>query len=142
MHRGRPSYIENEWRISKIINVLVVLQQRKGGILRFKDIHEEFVKAGIVSKHKGNTRRLLRRLIERGYLEQVERGKYRLKITPKPFQVTELIREIREKYGDGMIYEWRVGGHLWTLVEGIVFGLPYNIEEKLCLQGNIRSSTD
>ncbi|HDJ83535.1 MAG TPA: hypothetical protein ENG44_00890 [Desulfurococcaceae archaeon] len=131
MRRGRPSCIENEWRISKIINVLASLQQRKGDILRFSDIHEEFVKAGIVSniKHRGNTRRILRQLIEKGYLEQVERGKYRLKIMPKPFQVTELIREIREKYGGAMIYEWKVGGHLWTLVEGIIFGLPHNIEE-------------
>ncbi len=62
-------------------------------------------------------------------MEQVERGKYRLKITPKSFQVSELIREIREKYGDSMIYEWRIGEHLWTLVEGIIFGLPRNIEE-------------
>ncbi len=131
MYRGRPSYIEGEWRITRIINALAGLQQRKGDILRFKDIHEEFVKTGIVSsvKHRGNTRRILKRLIEKGYLEQVERGKYKLKATPKAFQVTELIREIREKYGDTMVYEWRVGGHLWTLVEGIVFGLPHNIEE-------------
>jgi len=131
MRRGRPSYIENEWRISRIINVLADLQQRKGDVLRFSDIHEEFVKARIVSNigHRGNTRRILRRLIEKGYLEQVKRGKYRLKVAPKPFQVAELIREIHEKYGDNMIYEWRVGGHLWTLVEGIIFGLPHNIEE-------------
>ncbi len=131
MHRGRPSYLENEWRISRIMNVLADLQQRKGDVLRFSDIHEEFVKAGIVSniKHRGNTRRILRQLIEKGYLEQVERGKYRLKVAPKPFQVAELIRKIREKYGDKMIYEWRVGGHLWTLVEGIIYGLPHNIEE-------------
>ena len=131
MHRGRPSYLENEWRISRIMNVLASLQQRKGDVLRFSDIHEEFVKARIVSniKHRGNTRRILRQLIEKGYLEQVERGKYRLKVAPKPFQVAELIREIREKYGDKMIYEWKVGGHLWTLVEGIIFGLPHNIEK-------------
>ena len=34
-----------------------------------------------------------------------------------------------ERYGEEMIYEWRVGGHLWTLVEGVLFGLPRNIEE-------------
>ncbi len=49
MRKGRPSYLENEWRISRIINVLADLQQRKGDVLRFSDIHEEFVKAGIVS---------------------------------------------------------------------------------------------
>ena len=131
MYRGRPGYLENDWRISRIINVLDNLQQRKGYVLRFSDIHEEFVKAGIVSniKHRGNTRRILRQLIEKGYLEQEERGKYRLKIAPKPFQVAELIRGIREKFGDEMIYEWRVDGHLWTLVEGIIYGLPRDIEE-------------
>jgi len=131
MRRGRPSYMESEWRISRIINVLADLQQRKSDVLRFSDIHEEFVKARIVSniKHRGNTRRILRELIEKGYLEQVERGKYRLKAAPKPFQVAELVGEIREKYGDKMMYEWRVGGHLWTLVEGIIFGLSHNIEE-------------
>jgi len=131
MGRGRPSYIEHERRISRVVNALANLQQRKGGVLRFSDIHEEFVKAGIVSniKYRGNTRRILRRLIEKGYLEQVERGKYRLKVAPKPFQVAELVGEIREKYGDKMMYEWRAGGNLWTLVEGIIFGLPRNIEE-------------
>jgi len=131
MRRGRPSYLENELRISRIIKILVDLQRRKGDILRFSDIHEEFVKAGIVSsiKYRGNTRRILRRLVEKGYLEQVERGKYILKVAPKPFQVAEFIREIREKYREKMIYGWRVGGHLWTLVEGIIFGLPRDIEE-------------
>ncbi len=114
MYRGRPGYLENEWRISRIINVQANLQQRKGDVLRFSDIHEESVKAGIVSniKHRGNTRRILKQLIEKVYLEQVERGKYKLKITPKPFQVAELIRGIREKLGDEMIYEWRIDGHL------------------------------
>jgi len=131
MRRGRPNYMESKWRISRIINVLANLQQRKGDVLRFSDIHEEFVKAGIVSniKHRGNTRRILRRFIEKGYLEQVERGKYRLKVASKPFQLAELIREMREKYEDEMIHEWRVGRHLWTLAEGIIFGLPHNIEE-------------
>ena len=59
----------------------------------------------------------------------MERGKYRLKVAPKPFQVAGLIREIRKKYGDKMIYEWRVGKYPWTLVKGIIYGLPRNIEE-------------
>lgn len=131
LHKGRPSYLEIEWRISRIINVLANLQQRKGEVLRFSDIHEEFVRARIVSniKYRGNTRRILKRLIEKGYLEQVERGKYRLKVAPKPFQITELIREIHDKHGDEMVYEWRVGGTFWTLAEGVIFGLPRNITE-------------
>jgi len=129
--RGRPNLLNKEERINRIIAVLANLQQRKGGVLRFKDIHEEFVKKRIISniKYRGNTRRLLRKLIEMGYLEQLERGEYRLKVAPKPFQVIELIKEIQESYGDGMIYEWRVGGQFWTLAEGAIFGLPRNIDE-------------
>ncbi len=105
--------------------------QEKGDVLTFNEIHKEFVRMGIVSniKYRANTRRILKRLVKKGYLERAGRGKYRLKVSPKPFQVTDLINEIREKYGDKMIYEWRVGGHLWTLVEGIIFGLPHDIEE-------------
>jgi len=129
--RGRPNLLNKEERINRIIAVLANLQQRKGGVLRFKDIHEEFVKKRIISntKYRGNTRRLLRKLIEMGYLEQLERGEYGLKVAPKPFQVIELIKEIEESYGDGMIYEWRVGGQFWTLAEGAIFGLPRNIDE-------------
>ncbi len=56
--------------------MLAGLHQRKDGILRFSDIYEKFVKARIVSniKHRGNTRRILRQLIEKGYLERVEMG--------------------------------------------------------------------
>ncbi|WFO74935.1 type IV toxin-antitoxin system AbiEi family antitoxin domain-containing protein [Desulfurococcaceae archaeon MEX13E-LK6-19] len=125
--KGRPSFLEEQIVLSRILS----LWHEKGDVLTFNEIHKEFVKMGIISniKYRGNTRRILRRLIEKGYLEQVGRGKYRLKVSPKPFQVTDFINEIQEKYRDKMIYEWRVGGNLWTLVEGIIFGLPSNIEE-------------
>lgn len=127
VRRGRLSTLEEQVILGKILS----LWRKKGDVLTFKEIHEEFVRMGIVSniKYKGSTRRILKRLIEKGYLEQVDRGKYRLKISPKPFQVTDLINEIRERYGDKMIYEWRVGGTFWTLVEGIIFGLPSTIDE-------------
>jgi len=125
--RGRRSILEEQIMLSRILS----LWRKKGDVLSFKEIHAAFVEMGIVSniKYRGNTRRILKRLIERGYLEQVGRGKYRLKLSPKPFQVTDLINEIREKHGDSMVYEWRVGGLLWTLAEGVIFGLPQSIDE-------------
>ena len=125
--KGRLSGFEEQVVLSQILS----LWYKKGDTLKFKEIHKEFVRMGLVSniKYRGNTRRILKRLIKKGYLEQVGRGKYRLKVSPKPFQVTDIINEIRERYGDQMMYEWRVGGMLWTLVEGIIFGLPYNIDE-------------
>jgi len=126
--KGRPpKYLDEEILLGRILG----LWREKGDVLTFSEIHREFVRMGLVSnvRYRANTRRILRRLIERGYLEQIGRGKYRLKVSPKPFQVTDLINEIREKYGDKMKYEWSVGGYLWTLAEGIIFGLPRNIEE-------------
>jgi len=125
--RGRRSDLEEEILLRKLSK----LQEEKGGVLTFSEIHKMFVSEKIISntKYRGNTRRILRRLMEKGYLEQMDRGKYRLKVSPKPFQVTELINEVREKYGDSMIYEWRVGGHLWSLAEGVVFGLSPEIED-------------
>jgi len=125
--RGRPSNLEKQIRLSQILN----LWRRKEDVLTFSEIHKKLVKMGRVSniKYRASTRRILKMLIEKGYLEQIGRGKYRLKVSPKPFQVTDLINEVRERYGDEMIYEWGVGGHLWILVEGVLFGLPRNIEE-------------
>jgi len=125
--KGRPPKYLSEILLNRILS----LWWEKGDVLKFNEIHREFVRRGVVSniKYRGNTVRILNRLIERGYLERVGRGKYRLKVSPKPFQIVELINKIREEYGDKMIYEWRVGGHLWTLVEGILLGLPRDIEE-------------
>ncbi|RLE58284.1 MAG: hypothetical protein DRN53_08555, partial [Thermoprotei archaeon] len=113
--KGRPPKYLSEILLNRILS----LWWEKGDVLKFNEIHREFVRMGVVSniKYRGNTVRILNRLIERGYLERVGRGKYGLKVSPKPFQIVELINKIREEYGDKMIYEWRVGGHLWTLVE-------------------------
>jgi len=99
--------IARERWISRIISILADLHEKNGPVLRFKDIHKAFVKAGIISniKYRGNTRRLLKRLIEMGYIEQPGRGKYRLKVVPKSFQLIDLIREVQESYGDEMVYE-------------------------------------
>ena len=126
-NKGRRSITEEQITLSRVLS----LWHEKGDVLTFKEIHEEFVRMGIISniRYRSNTRRILKRLIKRGYIEQVDRGKYRLRVSPKPFQVTDLINEIRGKYGESMIYEWRVGGIFWTLAEGIIFGLPHDVDE-------------
>jgi len=124
--RGRRSGLEEEIFLGRLLS----LWREKGDVLTFSEVHEAFVSMGVVSniKYRSNTRRILKRLIEKGYLEEVDRGKYRLKVSPKPFQITDLINGIIETYGDSIIYEWRVGGHFWTLAEGIIFGLPRDVE--------------
>ena len=52
-----------------------------------------------------------------------------MKGAPKPFDILERISELRERYGDVLDYEWRIGGYLWTLAEGIIFGMPKEVGE-------------
>lgn len=71
----------------------------------------------------------MKSLIKEGYIEKDEDGKYRLKISPKPFDVIRKAVELRDKYGEEFIYEWRIGGMFWTLAEGLILGLPRSIEK-------------
>ena len=56
------------------------------------------------------------------------RGRYRLKVSPRPFNVMESIEVIRRRHGDELTYWWRVEGHFWVLAEGVVFGMPREVE--------------
>jgi len=127
MKRGRRTIVED----NMLINEILSLWDEKGDVLRFMDIHRKFVKVDVVSniKYKSSTMRILNRLIQKGYLERIDRGKYQIKVSPKPFQVSNIINQLREKYGDKMIYEWRTGGFLWTLAEGVIYGFPRDIED-------------
>jgi len=122
--QGRPG-----WRL--YINEIISIWKEKKQPLRFKEIHNEFVKRGIVSdqKYTASTTRILKSLIREGYIEKDEDGTYRLKISPKPFDAIKKATELRDKYGEDLIYEWRVGGTFWALAEGLVLGLPRNIED-------------
>ena len=95
--------------------------------LSFTEIHEKFVKLGIV-KHKKSTSRILKDMINKGYLEKVN-GYYRLKKSPYTFSIADKLEELLQKYGNDRTYEWRVGETLWTLAEGMVIGLPKNVDE-------------
>ncbi len=123
INRGRYG-----WRF--YLNKILGIWREKGESLTFSEIHKEFVKLGIVSneKYKASTHRILKRLVEEGYLER-NREKYKLKVSPKPFDIIGKISEVREKYGDELIYEWRVGGRFWALAEGMILGMPKEVEE-------------
>ena len=116
------------WRL--YLNRILSIWKKKGNILSFSEVHKEFVRLGIVSdvRYKASTYRILKRLIEEGYLEKVG-NKYKLKVSPKPFDILEKIDEIRRKYGDKFCYEWRTGGLVWVLAEGAIFGMPNDVHK-------------
>lgn len=122
-NRGRYGW---RFRIREILSIW----PDKGAVLSFTKIHNEFVKRGIVSdsRYKRSTSRILKKLIEEGYLEMVDEG-YKLKVNPQPFTVIDKLKEMQSKYGTSCTYEWRVGGSLWTLAEGVILGMPANIDE-------------
>lgn len=126
MNKSRYSKFEERSRIN---HILELLRNKEQNIFEFNEIHEIFVNKGIVSnsKYKANTRRILRRLINKGYLAQVDRGKYKLKMLPDSFDIVKLINNLKNTYGNDNVYEWRSGGALWTLAEGIIFGMPSSI---------------
>ncbi len=122
-NRGRYGW---RFRIREILSIW----PDKDAVLSFTKIHNEFVKRGIVSdsRYKKSTSRILKKLIEEGYLEIVGKG-YKLKVNPQPFTVIDKLKELQLKYGTSRTYEWRVGGNIWTLVEGVILGMPANINE-------------
>jgi len=122
-NRGRYGW---QFRIREILSIW----PDKDAVLSFTKIHNEFVKRGIVSdsQYKCSTSRIIKKLVEEGYLEKVDKG-YKLKVNPQPFTVIDKLKELQLKYGRSRTYEWRVGGNFWTLAEGVILGMPANIDE-------------
>ena len=126
MRRGRYGW---RFRIREILSIW----PGKDTVLSFTKIHNEFVNRGIVSdfRYKRSTSRILKKLIEEGYLEKVGEG-YKLKVSPQPFTVIDKLRELQSKYGTNCLMSGVLGG---------VFGLLQKVLFWVCQQTSMKILT-
>lgn len=94
-------------------------------LLRFKDIQQKLEEKRISKKKICD---VLKEMVEEGVLEKTEDG-YKLKILPKQFSIIKKLEELYSKYEPTYIYQWRYGGMFWASAEGIIIGIPEDIDE-------------
>ncbi len=79
--------------------------------------------------NKDYCRRILRELVKDGYLERINNNRYRLKINSQFPNILNILKDLYDIYKPNRIYNWYVGGSFWVLAEGVILGLPRNIDE-------------
>jgi hypothetical protein len=105
------------------LDAAISLWRDKDDVLRFIDIHRGLIEKGIVQKDSFyyKTNRILKQLQEKGAIEKIRRGEYRLLIDPLGFRLFDRLSDLR---GEEEMARLRIGGVLWTACELHVLGFP------------------
>lgn len=124
--RGRPSSIFNN--IGEKIAVLS-LWPDNDTILSFIEIHIGLCEKKIVTiKNRSKTYKILKRLTREGYIEKVDRGRYKAKVKPDEFRLFEYLNQLRESgEGNDLFFEGSVGGTLWKQNDLYFLGMPSEV---------------
>lgn len=122
---GRPAEASKQ----KYIDAILSIWPDQNTELTFTQIHRRLIEKGIVEKEKYHykTNRILKKLGDPdiGLVEKVSRGRYRIKVEPKEFQVFDYLQTLRKECGeDKLNFSSRVGGFFWSLAELFLLGMP------------------
>lgn len=94
-----------------------------GTIRQFTEIHGSLKTRNIV-KHNYQTIRILDRASRLGFIEKVERGRYKSNVEPGEFRVFDYLQNLRHR---SEIARGRIGGALWSSHDMYFLGMPENV---------------
>jgi len=101
-------------------------------VMRFIELHRAFIKKGLVKgdKNRYQTIRILNWLIDAGFVQKIEPGKYKITMKPDEFKLFDYLYGLRDQArNEKMILNWRYGGFLWAFSDGYYLGMPEEAED-------------
>jgi len=139
--RGRPVHEKDLKKKQVIMDSVLAVWPENQQVIHFMEIHQALLEKGLVANEidRYKTDRLLKWLIKDGYIEKVDRGKYKITVKPDEFKLFDYLQKIRSHYrGDNLNFNSRTGGTLWASNETYHLGMPEEICEhpdaNFCLQ--------
>jgi len=141
LDRGRPVHDKDFKKKQVIMDSVLAVWPDNGVVMQFMEIHRALIEKGLVTNEddRYKTDRLLKWLIKEGYVEKIDRGKYRITVKPDEFKLFDYLHKIRSDYrGNNLNFHSRTGGFLWASNETYHLGMPEEIitypDANFCLQ--------
>ena len=141
LDRGRPVHDKDLKKKQVIMDSVLAVWSDNRVVMQFMEIHRALIEKGLVTNEddRYKTDRLLKWLIKEGYVEKIDRGKYRITVKPDEFKLFDYLHKIRsDSRGDNLNFNSRTGGSLWDSNETYHLGMPEEIitypDANFCLQ--------
>ena len=141
LDRGRPVHEKDLKKKQTIMDSVLSVWPINRKVMQFMEIHRALIERGLVTNEddRYKTDRLLKWLIKEGYVEKIDRGKYKITVKPDEFKLFDYLQKIRSYYRDNDLnFSSRTGGTLWASNETYHLGMPEEIlsypDASFCLQ--------
>jgi len=141
LDQGRPVHDKDLKKKQAIMDSVLAVWPDDSVVMQFMEIHRALIEKGLVTNEddRYKTDRLLKWLIKEGYVEKIDRGKYRITVKPDEFKLFDYLQKIRSDYrGNSLNFYSRTGGSLWASNETYHLGMPEEImiypDADFCLQ--------
>ena len=141
LDRGRPVHDKDLKKKQAIMDSVLAVWPDNREVMQFMEIHRALIERELVTNEddRYKTDRLLKWLIKEGYVEKIDRGKYRITVKPDEFKLFNYLQKIRSDYrGNSLNFNSRTGGTLWASNETYHLGMPEEImsypDADFCLQ--------